>query len=76
MFIDFLLLIVMLSKSEYIIFKLKEMGKIRETDILEIGKQFDSLKQGNGGKLTLADIMETEEITDSNLRYKSESPSL
>ncbi|GMN54954.1 hypothetical protein TIFTF001_024072 [Ficus carica] len=65
-----------ISKSEYIIFKLKEMRKVTETDILEIGKQFDSLKQGNGGKLTLADIMETEEIRDSNLKYKSAFPSL
>ncbi|CAM8915369.1 unnamed protein product [Rhodiola kirilowii] len=47
------------SKSEYVIYKLKEMGKVGEKDILEICKQFERLDSGNCGKITLADLMET-----------------
>ncbi|KAF5176612.1 Two-pore potassium channel like [Thalictrum thalictroides] len=46
------------SKSEYVIYKLKEMGKISEKDILQICNQFDRLDTGNCGKITLADLME------------------
>ena len=46
------------SKSEFVIYKLKEMGKITEKDILQIGKQFDLLDNTNCGKITLADLME------------------
>ncbi|XP_071738387.1 two-pore potassium channel 5 [Rutidosis leptorrhynchoides] len=42
-----------LSKSEYILFKLKEMGKIGERDILEICNQFGKLDSSNSGKITL-----------------------
>lgn len=42
-----------LSKSEYIVFKLKEMGKIGERDILEICNQFGKLDSSNSGKITL-----------------------
>uniref|UniRef100_A0A7N0T476 Potassium channel domain-containing protein n=1 Tax=Kalanchoe fedtschenkoi TaxID=63787 RepID=A0A7N0T476_KALFE len=47
------------SKSEYVIYKLKEMGKVGEKDILEICKQFERLDSGNCGKITLADLMES-----------------
>ncbi|XP_010275706.1 PREDICTED: two pore potassium channel c-like isoform X3 [Nelumbo nucifera] len=47
-----------ISKSEYVIYKLKEMGKIAEKDILQICNQFDRLDTGNCGKITLADLME------------------
>ncbi|XP_077250945.1 two-pore potassium channel 3-like isoform X1 [Tasmannia lanceolata] len=46
------------SKSEYVIYKLKEMGKIAEKDILQICNQFDRLDSGNCGKITLSDLME------------------
>ncbi|XP_062102929.1 two-pore potassium channel 3-like [Humulus lupulus] len=46
-----------ISKSEYIIFKLREMGKIAETDIIQICREFDSLDHGNRGKITLADVV-------------------
>ncbi|XP_043700570.1 two-pore potassium channel 3-like [Telopea speciosissima] len=46
------------SKSEYVIYKLKEMGKVAEKDILQICNQFDRLDTGNCGKITLADLME------------------
>ncbi|XP_042483267.1 two-pore potassium channel 3-like [Macadamia integrifolia] len=47
------------SKSEYVIYKLKEMGKVAEKDILQICNQFDRLDTGNCGKITLADLMES-----------------
>lgn len=40
------------------IYKLKEMGKVSENDILQISKKFDRLDTGNCGKITLADLME------------------
>ncbi|GFP91268.1 two-pore potassium channel 3 [Phtheirospermum japonicum] len=46
------------SKSEYVVYKLKEMGKVSEKDILQICKQFERLDAGNCGKITLADLME------------------
>ncbi|PIN23438.1 Tandem pore domain K+ channel [Handroanthus impetiginosus] len=46
------------SKSEYVVYKLKEMGKVSEKDILQICKQFERLDSGNCGKITLADLME------------------
>ncbi|KAA8524153.1 hypothetical protein F0562_010416 [Nyssa sinensis] len=48
-----------ISKSEYVIYKLKEMGKITDKDIMQIGKQFDMLDNSNCGKLTVADLMES-----------------
>lgn len=47
-----------ISKSEYIIFKLKEMGKIGEKDILQICHQFSKLDPNNSGKITLPDLLE------------------
>ncbi|KAJ9558154.1 hypothetical protein OSB04_012768 [Centaurea solstitialis] len=46
-------------KSEFVIYKLKEMGKISEKDILQICKIFDRLDSGNCGKIMLADLMQT-----------------
>ncbi|KAL3851453.1 hypothetical protein ACJIZ3_013335 [Penstemon smallii] len=47
------------TKPEFVIYKLKEMGKVSEKDILVICKQFERLDPGNCGKITLADLMET-----------------
>ncbi|GLT50614.1 hypothetical protein SLA2020_240890 [Shorea laevis] len=47
------------SKSEYVIYKLKEMGKVSEKDILQICQKFDKLDAGNCGKITLVDLMES-----------------
>lgn len=46
------------SKSEFVIYKLKEMGRVTENDILQICKQFDSLEHSNYDKITLVDLME------------------
>ncbi|CAI8586793.1 unnamed protein product [Vicia faba] len=48
-----------ISKSDFVIYKLKQMGKITEIDIQRISKQFDSLDHGMYGKITLAGLMET-----------------
>ncbi|XP_030552936.1 two-pore potassium channel 3-like [Rhodamnia argentea] len=47
------------SKSEYVIYKLKEMGKVSEKDILQICNKFDRLDTGNCGKISLADLLES-----------------
>ncbi|KAB5534298.1 hypothetical protein DKX38_017384 [Salix brachista] len=46
-------------KSEYAIYKLKEMGKVSEKDIMQICEQFERLDTGNCGKITLADLRES-----------------
>ncbi|KAE8697982.1 Two-pore potassium channel 5 [Hibiscus syriacus] len=46
-----------ISKSEYVIYKLKEMGKIGEKDILQICDQFSKLDTNNSGKITLPDLL-------------------
>ncbi|XVF27374.1 hypothetical protein REPUB_Repub14bG0102000 [Reevesia pubescens] len=46
------------SKSEFVVYKLKEMGKVSEKDIMQICEKFDRLDAGNCGKITLADLME------------------
>ncbi|XP_014490151.1 two-pore potassium channel 3 [Vigna radiata var. radiata] len=46
------------SKSEYVIYKLKEMGKVSEKDVMQVSEKFDRLDAGNCGKITLADLME------------------
>ncbi|KAG4119914.1 hypothetical protein ERO13_D11G108900v2 [Gossypium hirsutum] len=46
-----------ISKSEYVIYKLKEMGKVREKDILQICNQFSKLDTNNSGKITLPDLL-------------------
>lgn len=45
------------SKAEYVIYKLKEMEKIAEKDILQVCETFDRLDTGNCGKITLADLV-------------------
>lgn len=44
------------SKAEFVIYKLKEMGKIADKDIIQIAHQFDALDDANCGKISLADI--------------------
>ncbi|XP_009629731.1 two-pore potassium channel 3-like [Nicotiana tomentosiformis] len=44
------------SKSDYVIYKLKELGKITERDVLLISKYFERWDTGNSGKITLSDL--------------------
>ncbi|KAK3404917.1 hypothetical protein EUGRSUZ_K01218 [Eucalyptus grandis] len=48
------------SKSEFIVYKLRQMGKIVERDIALIGNQFNVLDTRKCGKITLSDLMESE----------------
>lgn len=50
--------LVFSSKSEFVLYKLREMGMVANKDILLICKQFDSLGHTNDGKITLVDLME------------------
>ncbi|XP_027368573.1 two-pore potassium channel 3-like [Abrus precatorius] len=52
-----------ISKSEFVIFKLKEMGKITEIDIQRISRHFDSLDYGMHGKITLVNLMDNANIS-------------
>lgn len=45
------------SKSDFLIYKLKEIGKIDDKDIAMISDQFDQLGLAKCGKITLADII-------------------
>ncbi|XP_043710658.1 two-pore potassium channel 5-like [Telopea speciosissima] len=47
-----------ISKSDYVIYKLKEMGKIGEKDILQICTQFTKLDRNKSGKIKLPDILD------------------
>ncbi|KAJ4755245.1 Outward rectifying potassium channel protein [Rhynchospora pubera] len=49
-----------ISKSEFVIYKLKEMGKIGEKDILLIINQFNKLDINNTGKITLPGLLNTD----------------
>lgn len=51
-----------ISKSEYVLYKLKEMGKITDKDILLICDQFDKLDPNNSGKITLPDLLESRNL--------------
>ncbi|KAI7744945.1 hypothetical protein M8C21_016844, partial [Ambrosia artemisiifolia] len=53
------------SKAEYVIYKLKEMGKVTEKDILQICAIFDQLDTGNSGKISLADLMQSRTDRES-----------
>ena len=41
------------------LYKLKEMGKVSEKDVMQISNNFDRLDTGNCGKITLADLLES-----------------
>ncbi|CAD6237257.1 unnamed protein product [Miscanthus lutarioriparius] len=45
------------SKSDFVIYKLKEMGKIDEKDIKMISDQFDQIEFGKCERIPLADII-------------------
>ncbi|KAJ4901538.1 Two-pore potassium channel 3 [Raphanus sativus] len=46
-----------LSISEYVIYKLTQIGEISVEDIKRISDQFDKIDRANSGKITLADII-------------------
>ncbi|PHU13283.1 Two-pore potassium channel 3 [Capsicum chinense] len=48
-----------IRKSEYVIYKLKEMGKISEKDVKQICNQFNKLDESNSGKITLHSLLQS-----------------
>ncbi|KAG7536194.1 Potassium channel domain [Arabidopsis suecica] len=48
-----------LSLAEYTIYKLKQMEKITQEDIIQICNQFHKLDQTDSGTITLLDLMQT-----------------
>ncbi|CAM8959445.1 unnamed protein product [Rhodiola kirilowii] len=48
-----------ISKSEYVIYKLKEMGKVGEKELMQICNQFSKLDSHNSGKITLPDLFKS-----------------
>lgn len=48
-----------IKKSEYVIYKLKEMGKISEKDVMQICNQFNKLDENNSGKITLHSLLQS-----------------
>ncbi|KAH7282165.1 hypothetical protein KP509_35G015900 [Ceratopteris richardii] len=50
------------SCAEFVVYKLKEMGKIEEEDVIEILKEFESLDVDNTGTLSSRDIKMAETI--------------
>lgn len=60
------------SRSEYVIYKLKEMGKVSEKDVMQISNNFDRLDTGKCGKITLADLLESHHWHE--IRYLQQFP--
>ncbi|KAG0568989.1 hypothetical protein KC19_6G057200 [Ceratodon purpureus] len=51
------------SAAEFVIYKLKEVGKIDEDDVLEMLKQFEALDHDQSGTLNWSDINNSSRIT-------------
>lgn len=51
-----------ISKSEYVIHKLKEMRKVGDKDIMQICDQFKKLDPNNSGKITLPDLLQQNRL--------------
>ncbi|KAG0554441.1 hypothetical protein M758_12G095500 [Ceratodon purpureus] len=47
-----------ISKAEFVLYKLKEMGSIQSHEIADISHQFDQLDVNNSGKISLARLQE------------------
>ncbi|KAK6937207.1 hypothetical protein RJ641_030715 [Dillenia turbinata] len=45
-------------KSEYVVFKLKEMGKDWKKDIIQICNHFNKLDPASSGKITLPNLLQ------------------
>eukprot|EP00249_Psilotum_nudum_P013667 c24449_g1_i1 orf=620-2134(+) len=49
------------SKSDFVVYKLKQMGKLEEKDILEVCRQFSRLDTDNSGKIHLSYLIDHHE---------------
>lgn len=53
------------SKSDFVVYKLKQMGRIDEKDIKEICRQFSKLDSENSGKITLSCLINLHNASNS-----------
>ncbi|KAJ4733417.1 Outward rectifying potassium channel protein [Rhynchospora pubera] len=53
------------TKSEFVVYKLKEMGKISEKDVMLICEQFERLDPGKSGKITLSALIDSHHLDTS-----------
>lgn len=51
------------SKSDFVVYKLKLMGKIEEKDVAEVCRQFNRLDTENSGKITLSCLLNLHEAS-------------
>lgn len=49
------------SKAEFVIYKLKEMGKVTDKDILQVCTIYDRLDTANFGKISISDLLRSQE---------------
>ena len=59
------------SKSDFVVYKLKQMGKIVEKDITEVCRQFNRLDTDNTGKITLSCLIKLHEASVSHKDLKT-----
>ncbi|KAI5065653.1 hypothetical protein GOP47_0020348 [Adiantum capillus-veneris] len=55
-----------ISKSDFVVYKLKLMRKIEEKDIAEVCRQFDRLDTENSGKITLSCLINLHEASEAS----------
>ncbi|XP_078170248.1 ca2+ activated outward rectifying K+ channel 6 [Carex rostrata] len=53
------------TKSEFVVYKLKEMGKITEKDVMLICEQFERLDNSKCGKITLSALIDSRHLDTS-----------
>lgn len=54
------------SKSDFVVYKLKQMGKILEKDISEVCRQFSRLDPENSGKISLSCLINLHEASTAS----------
>ena len=53
------------SAAEYVIYKLKEIGKIEQSDVVEMLKEFEVLDRDHTGALNLSEVKNSSRITQT-----------
>jgi hypothetical protein len=63
---NFFFFLFIFSKSEFVVYKLKEMGKISEKDVMLICEQFERLDSSKCGKITLSALIDSHHLNTNN----------
>ncbi|CAK9200421.1 unnamed protein product [Sphagnum troendelagicum] len=53
------------SKAEFVLYKLKECGKIEQSDVVDFLKEFDALDYDHSGTLCHSDVLLSQQSADS-----------